>query len=128
MMNDEDYKAARQRTLQLIGKLSRTKNFPKDKIGIESLADGLMKAAVRHRVLQTAIIDVASETSEYCPTDADLMRIAGDLRAKEDRESVPPGTMEFDGERLTPAQAREKYGKPEPFKADFRPAQDRRVD
>ena len=59
---------------------SRCSNFPKERIGVQGLADGLKLAAKRFGVPPSRIVAECAETSGYCPTDADMIGVARSLR------------------------------------------------
>ncbi len=61
--------------LDIIERLSRTKNYPRDLNGLTFLAEGLMRAAAIG-VDPVRIVMDWSAISEWCPTDADLMNTA----------------------------------------------------
>jgi hypothetical protein len=104
----------KQQAMEIVGRLSRTAGFPKDGPGIEALADGLLKASVRTQVPMRAIVDRFSETSKFCPTDADLISVAVELRDAErnrnppnlrrewERQYGPPKAIPFVGHAGTP--------------------------
>ena len=59
---------------------SRCPNFPKDQIGFDGLVKGLRDSAKRFKVSESAIIAECVETTQYCPTDYDLINVARSLR------------------------------------------------
>jgi len=94
--------------LDLVSKLSRTRNFPQTEDGVMDLAQGLMRAAGMIAVDAGDIVRRCADLSEFCPTDADLLNVARDLREERDREE----------QRATPsqeAQWRKQYGPPQDF-------------
>lgn len=66
--------------VELVERLSRTKNYPRDGAGVTHLAEGLMNAAAQVGVSAPAIVARCSAVSEWCPTDVDMLRVACDLR------------------------------------------------
>ena len=84
---------------------SRCSNWPKDRLGVLGLSQGLRKAADRFSVTMQAIVARCAETSQYCPTDADLINVGRDLKADIDRANQPDITAEW----------KRKYGEPKPF-------------
>lgn len=94
--------------LPIIARLSRTKNFPKDEDGLNFLAEGLIRAAAATGSNPQHIVMVCATTSEWCPTDADLMNIAVQIRDEQRRaqEALQPSVE---------SQWRAKYGDPQPF-------------
>jgi hypothetical protein len=94
--------------LELVSRLSRTKNYPRDEAGVVYLAEGLARAASAAGVDARHIVMVCATTSEWCPTDADLVTIANQIRDEQRRAQealLPPVT----------AQWKRKYGEPKPF-------------
>ncbi len=69
--------------LELIGRLSRTKNYPKEPAGLMYLAEGLMRACAETGAPPERVVMACATTSEWCPTDADLMTAARGLRPAE---------------------------------------------
>jgi hypothetical protein len=94
--------------LPIIARLSRTKNYPKDEDGLTFLAEGLIRAAADTGANPQQIVMVCATTSEWCPTDADLMVIARQIRDEQKRaqEALEPSVE---------SQWRQKYGPPKPF-------------
>lgn len=70
---------ALDKAIELVSKLDRTINYPKEYPGIVGLATGLKKASDLLKVGAGLIVDRCAETSQFCPTDADLMQIARDI-------------------------------------------------
>ena len=74
---------------------SRCSNWPEDRDGQIGLAEGLKLASDRFHVTEEALIARCREISAFCPTDADLLRVASDMftasenakEANRDRES-----------------------------------------
>jgi hypothetical protein len=94
--------------LELVGRLSRTKNYPKEPAGLVFLAEGLLYAARETNTSPQQIVMVCAATSEWCPTDADLMTIGHQIRDEQRRAQ----------EALKPSQAqqwRKEYGEPVAF-------------
>jgi hypothetical protein len=94
--------------LPIIARLSRTKNYPRDEDGLTFLAEGLIRAAAETGANAQQIVMVCATTSEWCPTDADLMNIARQIRDEQKRaqEALEPSVE---------SQWRQKYGPPKPF-------------
>ena len=94
--------------LELIARLSRTKNYPKDEPGLVFLAEGLMRAAAETGANPQQIIMLCATTSEWCPTDLDLMTVAKQIRDEQRRaqEALEPSIEH---------QWRQQYGAPKPF-------------
>ena len=95
-------------SLQFIARLSRTKNYPKDESGLVGLAEGLIQAAAATGANPQQIVMVCATTSEWCPTDFDLMTVAKQIRDEQKRaqEALEP-SLEH--------QWRQTYGPPKPF-------------
>ena len=68
---------------------SRCSNWP-DAEGQLGLAAGLKIAAHRYALMEEEIVAKCRETSVYCPTDSDLLRVAHELDA--DRKRRTAGT------------------------------------
>ncbi len=98
----------RTEALPIIARLGRTKNFPRDEDGLNFLADGLIRAADETGANPEQIVMICATTSEWCPTDADLMTIAGQIRDEQKRakEALEPSVE---------TQWKAKYGEPKQF-------------
>jgi hypothetical protein len=71
------------------------------------LAQGLKLASDRFRIPQEDLIAQCRELSAFCPTDADLLKVAAEMfRVREDQAEAS---------RNREAEWRRQYGKPEPF-------------
>ncbi len=55
---------------------SRCQNFPKERVGVLGLAQGLQGASDKFMVPMSSIIAACVRESTFCPTDHDLMNIA----------------------------------------------------
>lgn len=58
---------------------SRCSNWPQDRAGQLGLAQGLRRASEQFHISQEDLIEKCREFSAFCPTDADLLRVAGDM-------------------------------------------------
>ena len=88
---------------------SRCSNWPEDRAGQLGLAQGLKMASGRCHVTQEELIARCRETSAFCPTDADLLRVAGDMIRERQ-------TVEEPAERQRKLNEwSRKYGPPKPF-------------
>ncbi len=98
----------RTEALPIIARLGRTKNFPRDEDGLNFLADGLIRAAGATGANPEQIVMICATTSEWCPTDADLMTIAGQIRDEQKRakEALEPSVESL---------WKKKYGEPQAF-------------
>ncbi len=96
--------------LELVARFSRTRNYPKDEAGVVYLAEGLIRAADQTGVLGSAIVFRCAAESDWCPSDADLLTIAREIRDEMKRES--------DAKINVTAEWKKKYGQPEEFKWD----------
>ncbi len=69
------------KAIELVGKLERTRNYPRDLEGkgIDALARGLIKASEALKVAGGRIVDKCSMDSEWCPTDAEFYATAREL-------------------------------------------------
>ena len=74
---------------------SRCQNWPKERIGIKGLAEALTRAATRFGVSEARIVAECAESSQYCPTDADLINIARGLRPAEPEKTSRRCPMEL---------------------------------
>ncbi len=94
--------------LECVRRLSRTKNYPKDDKGVSFLAEGLIRACAGTGAPGQQIVMVCATTSEWCPTDADLMTIGRQIRDEQKRaqEALKPSVEE---------EWRKVYGPPKPF-------------
>lgn len=75
--------------LQLCASFQRCMNYPKDELGVIALARGLVRAQRLTQVLMERIVSECLETSMYCPTDADFMTVARDIRGPNKAEDIP---------------------------------------
>lgn len=62
-----------------VAAFARCPNYPRDENGVLFLAQGLRKAATRHGLRMSAIVEECLTTSGYCPTDLDMMNVARSL-------------------------------------------------
>jgi hypothetical protein len=64
---------------------SRSANWPEDRLGQIGLAQGLAQASKQFRISKEDLIQRCREISAFCPTDADLLRVAGEMfRTRQD--------------------------------------------
>ncbi len=94
--------------LEIVARLSRTKNYPRVEAGIVHLAEGLMRAVEATGANPQQIVMICVTTSEWCPTDFDLMTVAKQIRDEQKRaqEALQPPVEE---------QWRKTYGPPKAF-------------
>ncbi len=94
--------------LELVARLSRTKNYPKDEVEVGYLAEGLILAVKETGANPDQIVMICRTTSEWCPTDHDLMTIGRQIRdeQKRAREALEPSVE---------TQWKAKYGEPKQF-------------
>lgn len=59
---------------------SRCQNWPKERLGVIGLAQGLRRAGDQMAVELKAIVEHCATNSPYCPTDADLLTAARVIR------------------------------------------------
>ena len=81
---------------------SRCSNYPKDRTGVLGLAQGLRSAADRFGVEMPAIVAECAESSNFCPTDHDLLEVARALRPQDkqaNRDKCPSGLCDGSGWR-----------------------------
>jgi hypothetical protein len=74
--------------LELVERLSRTQNYPKDKSGLNHLAEGLIYASDTFDIPGSEIIAECAQVSNFCPTDHDLIAIARNLGQARDRKAI----------------------------------------
>ena len=73
----------------VIEAFSRCSNYPKERVGVLGLAQGLAKAARVTGVSARAIVERCAEISQWCPTDMDLMNVARELQPVAERTEHP---------------------------------------
>lgn len=88
---------------------SRCSNWPEDRTGQIGLAQGLKLASDRSGIAQEAIIAACRETSAFCPTDADLLKVANEMAA------VAIEAEQHEKQVQQHAEWEIQYGKPKPF-------------
>lgn len=93
------------KAIELVTKLDRTINYPKEMPSVVNLARGLQKAADTMMVSASLIVEKCAEASQFCPTDADLLTVARELRDENRRKNQPDVTKEWQA----------MYGAPKPF-------------
>ena len=86
---------------------SRCSNWPEDRLGQIGLAQGLYRASGRFRITQEDLITRCRELSAFCPTDADLMRVAGEMFNARQAALAAKRNQNAEWER--------QYGKPHAF-------------
>lgn len=89
---------------ELIGKFSRCQRFPIDILGINTLAEGLERASKTTGVPMAEIVDAALPIAQFCPTDAELLTIARNIRDQRSNDA--------EAKRDRTAEWERKYGKP----------------
>lgn len=95
--------------LHLISGFQRCMNYPKDELGLLALAKGLQRAAMVTQVGMAEIVDACMAISMYCPTDAELMVVAKNLREDRERDNRKSARSQWH------AEMRAIYGEPRPF-------------
>ena len=86
---------------------SRCSNWPEDRLGQIGLAQGLSHASKRFRISQEDLIERCRELSAFCPTDADLLRVAGEM--------FTARQTSFEASRDQITEWQKKYGPPVSF-------------
>jgi hypothetical protein len=66
--------------LELVARLSRTKNYPRDEVGVVYLAEGLIRATSDTGMNAEQIVKACAIANEWCPTDADMMAAAREMK------------------------------------------------
>ncbi len=86
---------------------SRCQNWPKERLGVLGLAQGLRRASDRFAIPMNDIVLRCAEASQYCPTDADLITVAREMRdtIRRGAESKVDVTAEW----------QRQYGQPQDF-------------
>lgn len=105
-LEDLDQGNEDQSPARLIAPFARAGNFPKDPAGRQALIDGLMRAANTTNVPAEQIVARCLEFSEYCPTDHDLLTVAGEIRNESRRAE--------EATRDQKAEWEKQYGPPDP--------------
>ena len=93
--------------LELVTRFLRCGNFPKDRTGIQLLAQGLVKAAQLTGVSMAEITERCANESEFCPTDHDLITVGQEIRADQLREA--------ESKRNQTAEWEREYGRPQTY-------------
>lgn len=75
--------------MRLCSAFTRCMNYPKDEDGVAALARGLMWAASSTDIPMHRIVEECCRISMYCPTDADMLTVARDIRGPEQAEEIP---------------------------------------
>jgi len=68
--------------IELIQAFSACSNFPKDRAGVEALANALQRWAQETGITMSAIVDECMSSSSWCPTPYDLRGVALSMRDK----------------------------------------------
>lgn len=92
---------------RLVAKFSRCMRYPAGEDEFEALADGLEKASRIASVEMLAIVDACLLISQFCPTDAELLTVARNIRDERKRE--------FDAKQDKTREWRQQYGNPESY-------------
>jgi hypothetical protein len=95
----------------LIEAFGRARNFPRDGAGRDALVIGLDRAARETGIAARLIVERCVTLSEYCPTDFDLLRVAGEIRDE--------GKRSEEASRDQKAEWEQQYGKPKPFEMEI---------
>lgn len=99
--------------IDLIATFQRCANYPRDYAGVIALAQGLRKASDRYEILMQAIVDRCAETSQFCPTDAELLNAALSMRDTLDR------ALQDANDKKEKSEWERKHGKPIPWTAEL---------
>lgn len=84
---------------ELVAGFSRAGNFPKDPIGRQALIAGLTRAVHETGVPAEQIVERCLAQSEYCPTDHDLLTVAGEIRDAAVRDAEAARDQKAEWER-----------------------------
>lgn len=89
--------------IKLVARFQRCKNYPKDETELVRMAGTLERASRDFHVSMEKIVTEALDTSEWCPTDADLRTIAQSVRGPEKAPELKsqPGSY---GPRFNPSE------------------------
>lgn len=77
--------------VKLLGKLSRTGQFPEDREALTDLALTLMQAAPEVELARQVIEELRREC-KFCPSDAEFFKTAERLRAAATEPAKPPSS------------------------------------
>lgn len=91
----------------LIPKFSRCANYPRTPLELRYLTMGLARAAGKTGIPMEEIIEECLVSSEYCPTDHDLLTVATYLKQQRDRSKKSTVNQE--------AEWRKQYGPSKKF-------------
>ena len=91
--------------LGLVAVFERCSNYPRDERGVQALADGLLAAETAMLVPAAEIVARCARESTFCPTDADLLTVAREIRDEHRRAEQRDETEDW----------RRIYGPPQPF-------------
>ena len=72
--------------IDLIAVFERCVNYPRDRAGVQALAQGLAKASQITGISAAKIVERCCEESSRCPTDAELLQTARGLQAPNSEE------------------------------------------
>lgn len=89
---------------ELVAKFVRCQKYPTDVRGINDLADGLERAAQKSGITMHEIVDATLPLAQFCPTDAEFLTIARNIRDERDRDA--------DTKRNKTSEWQRQYGKP----------------
>lgn len=67
----------------------RCRLYPRDDEGVIALAEGLLYASDRTGIPMERIVAECKDISSFCPTDADLLRVAFDVKGPEKAPDLP---------------------------------------
>ena len=90
-----------------MARFGRCSNYPREKEGVQFLAQGLAKAADATGVEMQAIVDRCAELSQFCPTDYDLLTVASEMKAQRRAQE--------EAKRNKIAEWERECGPPQPF-------------
>lgn len=88
------------RAFDEVTSFQRCPNFPRDPKGVKALAKGLIRASEITGVAMEAIVARCAESSEYCPTDFDLLaaaRAVAPNKPENVTRTCPHGTCDGSG-------------------------------
>ena len=90
----------------MVRAFERSSNYPKTREGEQLLAQGLKRAFDSTGIPMQEIIEECLGLSAFCPTDADLLKVASEIKIRRMASGIPPDQQQ---------QWERQYGPPKPF-------------
>lgn len=90
----------------LIATFQRCSNYPREQLGVIALAQGLVRASETTGIGMDAIVERCAAASSFCPTDADLLTVAREIRDRYQQQAEASRNVVREWERdYGPAQS-----------------------